>query len=139
METKETKLLIHTDGACSGNPGPMGAGVYITKDEKVVDMISEYLGKGTNNTAELTAIDIALEKAIFYNEKNVELRADSEWCVKVLNNQYRCKQKHLLAILKKIKEKQPFFTSLKFIWIPREKNEVANELATAAVANRFKK
>src|SRR5580692_10349535 len=46
-------IEIWTDGACSGNPGPMGIGVVVidgaTRREK-----GEYLGLGTNNIAELT-------------------------------------------------------------------------------------
>src|SRR3989338_1939907 len=122
-------VYIYTDGACSGNPGPMGIGVYMRKGKRVMEMISQYLGKGTNNTAELTAIDVALEKAIFYNEKFIEVRSYSEWSIKVLNKQYKCKQQHLQRILKRIREKEPYFLLLKYIWIAREENVVANDLA----------
>ncbi|MBI5392610.1 ribonuclease HI family protein [Candidatus Woesearchaeota archaeon] len=131
-------VYIYTDGACSGNPGPMGIGVYMRKGKRVIEMISQYLGKGTNNTAELTAINIALEKAIFYDEKLIEIKSDSEWAIKILNHQYKCKQPHLLRILKLIREKEPYFSSLKYFWIPREENTVANELAQSSVQKRLK-
>ncbi|MEO5767541.1 MAG: hypothetical protein ABIS92_04265, partial [Polyangia bacterium] len=41
-------LEVWTDGACSGNPGPMGIGVVVI-DGDWRDEISEYLGVGTNN------------------------------------------------------------------------------------------
>src|SRR5690349_17219289 len=46
-------VIVYTDGACTGNPGPMGIGVVIS-DGKERREISEYLGVGTNNIAELT-------------------------------------------------------------------------------------
>jgi len=53
---------VWTDGACSGNPGPMGIGVVVI-DGGHRDEIGEYLGVGTNNIAELVAIERGLEVA----------------------------------------------------------------------------
>ncbi len=53
-------IHIWTDGACEGNPGPAGLGVVII-DGKQQRELSEYLGQGTNNIAELTAILRGLE------------------------------------------------------------------------------
>ena len=50
-----------TDGACTGNPGPAGLGVVII-DGGHARELSEYLGEGTNNIAELTAILRGLEE-----------------------------------------------------------------------------
>ncbi|MEC9071903.1 MAG: RNase H family protein, partial [Myxococcota bacterium] len=50
---------LWTDGACSGNPGPSGLGVLL-RDGETEHEVSEYLGEGTNNIAELTAILRAL-------------------------------------------------------------------------------
>jgi ribonuclease HI len=54
-------LIVYTDGACTGNPGPAGIGIVIL-DGKERREISEYLGPGTNNIAELMAIVRALEE-----------------------------------------------------------------------------
>src|SRR5262249_34864377 len=53
-------LIVYADGACSGNPGPAGLGVVIV-DRGERTELSEFLGQGTNNIAELTAILRALE------------------------------------------------------------------------------
>ena len=55
-------LELWTDGACSGNPGPMGIGIVAVDGGKRREH-GEYLGVGTNNIAELTAIERALELA----------------------------------------------------------------------------
>ena len=57
----ETPLKIYTDGACSGNPGPAGVGAILF-DSKEVYELSEFLGMGTNNIAELTAVLRVLER-----------------------------------------------------------------------------
>src|SRR5262245_14197759 len=54
-ELPANALFVYTDGACTGNPGPMGIGVVVM-DGKERRELSEYLGIGTNNIAELTAI-----------------------------------------------------------------------------------
>ena len=56
----EQRVTIHTDGACSGNPGPGGWGAILACDGKVKEL------KGgeahtTNNRMELTAAIAALD------------------------------------------------------------------------------
>ena len=49
-----SKIEVFTDGACKGNPGPGGWGVFIKGDKK-----GDYFGgepSTTNNRMELTAI-----------------------------------------------------------------------------------
>src|SRR5262245_36743652 len=48
-------IHVWTDGACTGNPGPAGLGVVIVDGDKREE-VSEFLGDGTNNIAELMAI-----------------------------------------------------------------------------------
>ena len=52
------RLLIHTDGAARGNPGPAGAGAILrdADDGTVLAEIAEPLGRATNNVAEWTAV-----------------------------------------------------------------------------------
>src|SRR5262245_26159540 len=53
-------IVVYTDGACSGNPGPMGIGLVVI-DGSSRHEVSEFLGQGTNNIAELVAIERALD------------------------------------------------------------------------------
>lgn len=87
-------IEVYTDGACSGNPGPGGAGVVlIFKDEKLV------IGKKsksltTNNEQELTAILIALRELSRRLDKysdsqiTVNLKSDSEYSIKCITEWY---------------------------------------------------
>lgn len=53
-------ILIYTDGACSGNPGPGGYGSIIT-DFKTVTELGEFYPQTTNNRMEMQAVISALQ------------------------------------------------------------------------------
>ncbi|MCP8939228.1 ribonuclease HI [Alsobacter sp. SYSU M60028] len=70
------RVVIHTDGACSGNPGPGGWGVLMTYGERRKEM------KGgealtTNNRMELMAAIMALEA--LKRPCEVDLWTDSQY------------------------------------------------------------
>ena len=76
------KVIIYTDGACSGNPGPGGwAAVLIYGENK--KEISGGCKETTNNIMELTAILESL-KALKV-ECEVELYSDSAYSVNAFN------------------------------------------------------
>ena len=80
---------IWTDGACSGNPGPMGIGVVVidgaTRREK-----GEYLGVGTNNIAELTAIERGIDLAGDAGRR-MRVYTDSSYAIGVLSKGWKAK------------------------------------------------
>lgn len=76
------KVIIYTDGACSGNPGPGGwAAILIYGDNK--KEISGGSPKTTNNIMELTAILEGL-KALKV-DCEVEIYSDSAYSVNAFN------------------------------------------------------
>ena len=78
----EEKVIIYTDGACSGNPGPGGWGaILMYKDTK--KEISGGKKDTTNNVMELTAALEALKLLKFPCE--VELYSDSAYLVNGFN------------------------------------------------------
>ena len=71
-----SRVVIHTDGACSGNPGPGGWGAIIRNGDKITEM------KGgepatTNNRMELLAAISALEA--LPDGTPAELHTDSQY------------------------------------------------------------
>ena len=71
-----TPVLIYTDGACSGNPGPGGWGAVLIAAGKEKDIMGgETLT--TNNRMEMTAAIRALE--ILTRPCKVELHTDSQY------------------------------------------------------------
>lgn len=77
MSTARKKIVIHTDGACSGNPGPGGWGAILEWNNQRKEL------KGgedntTNNRMELTAAIEAL-KALKGGPHAIELWTDSSY------------------------------------------------------------
>ena len=69
-------VIIHTDGACSGNPGPGGWGAILQYGDKTKELSGgEQLT--TNNKMELTAAIEALNA--LKRPCNVELHTDSQY------------------------------------------------------------
>lgn len=98
---------LYTDGSAIPNPGPCGAGaVLIDADENIIWTLSEYLGQGTNNIGELTAILRGLQR---YSELDLDaeplnIYSDSELSVTLINGTKTTKKPHLLKILEPIIE-----------------------------------
>ena len=79
------EVIIYTDGACSGNPGPGGWGtILMYKDNK--KEISGGLKNTTNNVMELTAVIEGLKLLKF--PCNVHLYSDSAYVVNAFNQNW---------------------------------------------------
>jgi len=84
---------VWTDGACSGNPGPMGIGVVVVAGDKRKEH-GEYLGRGTNNIAELTAIRRGLEIAselVPAGDRPIRVYSDSSYAIGLLSQGWKAK------------------------------------------------
>lgn len=128
-------IIIHTDGACSGNPGPAGIGVHIQRPDRLTE-ISEYIGDATNNVAELKAILRALEAlAEDERERQIHLYTDSGWSLGVLIGGWKAKKN--VQLIDKIKARLPEFPNLELLKVKGhaglDGNEEADALATKAV------
>jgi ribonuclease HI len=128
------KVIICTDGAARGNPGPAAIAATV-KDEKgnPLGNISRRIGITTNNQAEYRAIIAALEKAISLGVRQVELNSDSELVVKQINGRYRVKNTNLRPLYQKVVRLIGSLEGFKISYIPREKNTEADKLANQAL------
>ncbi len=128
------KLVINTDGASQGNPGPAAIGAVI-KDEqgRVIISISQNIGQTTNNQAEYRATIAALEKAIALGAKQVEICSDSELLVRQINGQYRVKKASLKPLYQRVKHLQNQLEGFTITHIPGEENIEAHNLASLAL------
>ena len=73
---REGKVIVHTDGACSGNPGPGGWGVLVRVDGKEKELHGGEAAT-TNNRMELMAAIVALESQA--KGSKVILHTDSQY------------------------------------------------------------
>ena len=128
------KVIICSDGAARGNPGPAAIGATV-KDDKgnPLAVISRRIGITTNNQAEYQAIIAALEKAISLSAKYVELKTDSELVVKQINGRYKVKKATLRTHYQKVIQLTGSLESFTISYIPREQNREADELANKAL------
>lgn len=128
------KVIIFTDGAARGNPGPAAIGV-ILKDEigNAVARISRRLGTTTNNQAEYHAIIAALEKATSLGARQVLLKSDSELVVKQINGNYKIKNTVLRPLYQRVVQLVGSLKSFSISYIPREQNSEADALANRAL------
>ena len=128
-------ILIFTDGASSGNPGPAGIGVVFRfgKHEKE---ISEYIGLATNNIAELKAIEAGL-LALKKTDLPVRIFTDSKYAYGVLTLGWKAKANS--ELVQSIKKTMKKFKNLKIVKVKGhagdEGNERADFLATTAIKN----
>ena len=77
------EVIIYTDGACSGNPGPGGYGVVLMSGSHRKE-ISEGFRLTTNNRMELLAIIKGLE-ALKKKNTPVKLFTDSQYVANAVN------------------------------------------------------
>ncbi|MGE5508111.1 MAG: ribonuclease HI family protein [Chitinophagales bacterium] len=127
-------VVIYTDGAARGNPGPAGIG-YLIYDEagQVLVADSDYLGETTNNVAEYTALLRALEKAQILSGGPVQVYSDSELMVRQLNGVYQVKHPGLLPLYNEARRLLAGFNRWSITHVPREKNKEADRLSNEGI------
>lgn len=136
-KAKEPPVHVYTDGACTGNPGPMGLGVVIVdpleKGDKARRERSEYLGRGTNNIAELTAIARGLDG--LSRERPVVVYTDSAYSIGILAQGFKAKKN--LELVAELRALCSQFRHLEFKKVRghsgHPENERCDELARAAI------
>lgn len=132
------KLIIYTDGAARGNPGPAGVGVVITTPvlERQLDNLQtyyQYLGEATNNQAEYKAVIAGLELAKKWQAEEIEIKLDSQLVAAQMNKEYKVKDDNLAKLFVKVWNLTQSFRKVNFRYIPREKNKLADKLANQAI------
>ncbi len=133
------KGIIFTDGGARGNPGPAGIG-YVIYDEKnnIISSIGLYIGETTNNQAEYQAVWQALNKAKDLGFHELNLYLDSELVVNQLNQKFKIKNSELAKMFVKIWNISQEFKNIKYNYIPREKNKLADKLVNQAIDQALK-
>lgn len=127
-------VVVYTDGASRGNPGPAAIGFVVQNIEG--EMIYEQgrrLDVRTNNYAEYLAVVEALKLCVQNKVDELHLRSDSELLIRQLQGRYKVKSENIRdlflqcqALLKQIKQ-------VKLEHVRRENNERADELGNMAL------
>jgi ribonuclease HI len=134
-------MEVWTDGACSGNPGPMAIGVVVLDGEGRREL-GEYLGIGTNNIAELTAIERGLEIADEITggdrARPVRVYSDSGYAIGLLSQGWKAKANQELVA--RIRRRLADLPNVQFVKVAGHagipENERCDELARQAILTR---
>lgn len=127
-------LRIHIDGGARGNPGPAGAGVTIfDENDQPVHEAGYYLGTQTNNSAEYTALILALQRVTSLPSQPIQIFSDSELMVKQITGQYQVKSPSLEKLFEQAQLLLIKVKSWSIRHVRREQNKRADELANLAM------
>jgi ribonuclease HI len=129
-------LIVYTDGASRGNPGPASAGwVVLDSQGRLVGEGGKTLGESTNNQAEY----LAVQEAASWIEQNLGrefrllIRSDSELIVKQLRGEYKVKDAELRQLALETMSLLMYFTTFELHAVPRKENSRADALANRAL------
>ncbi len=129
-----SSLLMYTDGASSGNPGPAGIGIVINdKEDRMVGKVSLYIGKNTNNYAEYSALIRALKIALYFKTKDLKIRTDSELVVKQIKGEYKVSSAKIRPLYEEAVRLKKMISSCRIEHVTRSLNDKADYLAKKAV------
>jgi len=123
------KLHVYTDGSSHGNPGP-SAYAFLVCDEHDITIHPEklgfanptavYIGKNTNNYAEYSAVQAALQALKAFKIDECKFISDSELVVKQLNGVYKVKNEVLAEIYHTVKSLLGDIAKVTFAHVKRD-------------------
>ncbi|RLD58361.1 MAG: ribonuclease HI [Bacteroidetes bacterium] len=126
------EIIIYTDGAARGNPGPGGYGIVLKAGKHRKEMSQGYK-LTTNNRMELLAVIVALEQLKNKN-RNVTIYTDSKYVVDAVEKKWlfnwektNFKKKKNPDLWKRFLKIYPDH-NIKFIWIKGHNDNVENEV-----------
>jgi ribonuclease HI len=126
------KLQAYIDGGSRGNPGEAGIGVHFPG----VVRIAEYLGTGTNNFAEYSALLAALRFAVFSRCQELQIYADSELVVKQVKGEYQVRNEGIRLLYDSAVRWIALIPKFSIHHVRRENNKEADTLANLAMDTR---
>ena len=126
------KLEAYIDGGSRGNPGEAGIGVHFPG----IVRIAEYIGTGTNNYAEYSALLSALRFAVFSRCEELQIYADSELVVKQITGEYQVKNEGIRLLYNRAVRWIDLIPRFSIHHVRRENNKEADKLANLAMDTR---
>lgn len=126
-------IFLYADGASRGNPGPAAYGVHIEDEAgNTIADFGEAIGIATNNQAEYSAVIAGLRYLTQTEHRDITVRMDSKLVVEQLSGSWKIKNQQLIELAIAATDLVRKF-SVKFEWIPREQNKLADANANKAL------
>lgn len=131
-------LILFTDGAARGNPGPAGAGAVLSlPDGTVIARLGKFLGVQTNNVAEYQGLIIGLEKALELGARTLDVRADSLLVISQLRGEWKVKHPGLKPYFDQARALLRKFDRVSLEHVRRELNAEADEMSNRAIDEKM--
>lgn len=128
------RVVVEADGGSRGNPGLSGYGaVVFSVDGEILAERAEALGITTNNVAEYTGLIAGLTAARELGATEVDVRMDSKLVIEQMAGRWRIKHPNLRPLALQAQALVREFAAVRYQWIPREKNTIADALANRAM------
>jgi ribonuclease HI len=128
------RLILHTDGAARGNPGPAAAGIVVERTNgDVLVQTGTYLGEMPNNQAEYRALILGLRAASEFHPAAVDVFMDSELVVRQMTGVYQVRDATLRQLYQEAMTLARAIPLVSFTHVRRAQNAVADRLANQAL------
>jgi ribonuclease HI len=144
-DRSEAVWLIQFDGAANPNPGPASSGAVLWSPKDLegkripVFESGKYLGKATNNIAEVQGLLLGLQIAATRGARELLIEGDSELIVFQQIGRYRVSDKNLKvwwANIQAAMMDESAFDWIAIRQVPREKNERADSITKEVLSRK---
>jgi broad specificity phosphatase PhoE/ribonuclease HI len=129
------RVVVEADGGARGNPGPAGYGAVV-RDADTGELLAERsasLGTTTNNVAEYSGLIAGLDAAAALGAREVDVRMDSKLVIEQMSGRWQIKHPGLRPLAAQAAALVRRFDTVRFEWVPRERNRAADALANRAM------
>jgi ribonuclease HI len=134
-EAEPAEMRAHFDGGASGNPGPAGCAAVLYINGREIAAASRHYPSATNNEMEWRGAIAALRMARRLGWRRFKLVGDSQLVIGQLRGDKKVKATNLVKLYReavRLLNSPDWQPAVEFVWVPREQNARANELAQAA-------
>ncbi|HSP60160.1 MAG TPA: reverse transcriptase-like protein, partial [Ornithinimicrobium sp.] len=138
-------LVVEADGGSRGNPGVAGYGALV-RDARTGELLAERaapLGRASNNVAEYSGLVAGLQAVLdlgLATDATVEVRMDSKLVVEQMCGRWKIKHEDMrrlaLQARQLVDQVQAAGGTVRFTWIPRERNGAADALSNVGMDGR---
>jgi len=144
-DRSEAAWLIQFDGAANPNPGPASSGAVLWSPKDLdgkrtpVFESGKFLGKATNNIAEVQGLLLGLQIAATRGARELLIEGDSELIIFQQTGKYKVSDKNLKVWWANIQAAMMDETSFDWIAIrqvPREQNERADSITKEVLSRK---
>lgn len=119
-------LLLYTDGASRGNPGPSAIGYAIFDSVgRLIEKDARTIGTHTNNEAEYEALLWGIQKVRERSCGNLRVVSDSEVMVRQIKGEYDVRADNLRVYAKRVAVNKRIFDKFEIVHVRRHDERIA--------------